>query len=89
MMRDVWRRRWRFLMLAVTASTRLSAQAQESILSNVAPTSGLILIKPGAHAEKRQRNTESGRHNFLNPPVGQQFKGAAATGQHHDQNKAC
>jgi hypothetical protein len=39
-------------MLAVTAATRLSAQAQESILGSVAPTSGFILIRPGAHAGK-------------------------------------
>jgi hypothetical protein len=52
MMCDVWRRRWGFLILVVTAATRLSAQSQDSILGNVTPTNGLIPIKPGAHAEK-------------------------------------
>jgi hypothetical protein len=65
MIRDVWRRRWRFLILAVTAATRLSAQAQESIFSNVTPTSGLILIKPGAHAEKDSAIPNRGGAAFL------------------------
>jgi hypothetical protein len=38
-------------MLVVAAVTCLSAQAQESILGGVAPTSGLILLRPGAHSE--------------------------------------
>jgi hypothetical protein len=52
MMRDVWGRRWGLLMLAVTAATRLSAEAQENILGSVAATTGLIPIRPGAHAGK-------------------------------------
>jgi hypothetical protein len=65
MMRDVWRRRWGLLILAITAATRLSAQAQESNLDNVTPTSGLILTKPGAHAQKDSAIPNRGGTTFL------------------------
>jgi hypothetical protein len=51
MIRDVWTGRWGLLMIVVAASTPLSAQAQENFLSNVAPTSALILVRPEAHSE--------------------------------------
>jgi len=52
-------------MLVVTAATRLSVQAQESILGNVAPTSSLILVRPGAHAGKDNAIPNRGGTVFL------------------------
>jgi hypothetical protein len=52
-------------MLAVTAARPFSAQAQENILGNVAPTNVLILIRPGAHAEKDNAIINRGGAVFL------------------------
>jgi hypothetical protein len=35
----------------MTAAARFPAEADENILSNVGPTSGAVLVRPGAHAE--------------------------------------
>jgi hypothetical protein len=51
MMRDVWTERWALVIFIVAAATRLPAYAQETILTNVPPTSGLILLRPPSHAE--------------------------------------
>jgi hypothetical protein len=65
MMRDVWRRRWALLILAATAAARLSAQAQENLLDKVTPISGLILLKPRAHAQEDSAIPNRGSTTFL------------------------
>jgi hypothetical protein len=65
MMRDVCEGRWGLLMLAVMATTRFPALAQENILSGVGPTSGLILLRPGVHLEKDNAIPNRGAAVFL------------------------
>ena len=52
MIRDVWTARWAILLIAMAATIRIPAQAQENVVGNVVPTSVLILVRPGAHAER-------------------------------------
>jgi hypothetical protein len=52
MIRDVWTTRWAILLIAMAATIRFPAQAQENVVGNVVPTSVLILVRPGAHAER-------------------------------------
>jgi hypothetical protein len=65
MMSDAWIGRWGFLMFVVTAVLRLPAQAQENILSNVVPTSGVILVKPAAQTGKGSALPNQGANAFL------------------------
>jgi hypothetical protein len=65
MIRDVWRVRWGLLILVASAAACLPARAQENILGNVAPTSGLILVRPDAHAEKDRAIPNRGGAVFL------------------------
>jgi hypothetical protein len=52
MMRDVWTTRWALLLVAMAAAIRFPAQAQETVVGNLVPTSALILVRPAAHAER-------------------------------------
>ena len=52
MMRDVWTTRWALLLVAMVAAIRFPAQAQETVVGNLVPTSALILVRPAAHAER-------------------------------------
>ena len=65
MMRDVLREAWGFVMVVVTAAACLPAQAGENILSNVVPTSGIVLVRPGAHAEIESALPNQGANVFL------------------------
>jgi hypothetical protein len=65
MMRDVRREAWGLVMVAVTAAACLPAQAGENILSEVVPTSGVILVRPGAHAEIESARPNQGANVFL------------------------
>ena len=65
MMRNVWTGRWALLLTAMAAAIRLSAQAQENILGDVVPTSALIPVSPGAHAQADNAMPNAGSNVFL------------------------
>jgi hypothetical protein len=65
MMRNVRTGRWALLLTAMAAAIRLSAQAQENILGNVVPTSALIPVRPGAHAQTDNAIPNAGSNVFL------------------------
>jgi hypothetical protein len=75
MMSDAWIGRWGFLMFVVTAVLRLPAQAQENILSNVVPTSGVILVKPAAQTGKGSALPNQGANAFLTLLLANTLKG--------------
>ena len=65
MMRNVRREAWGFVMVVVTVVTCLPSQAGENILSEVVPTSGVVLVRPGAHAEIESALPNQGTNVFL------------------------
>jgi hypothetical protein len=65
MIRDVWTARWALLLIAIAAAIRVPAQAQENVVGNVVPTSVLILVRPGAHAERDNAIPKEASNVFL------------------------
>ena len=65
MIRDVWTGRRGFLLLVVMAASCLPAHAQENILSDVVPTTGVVLVKPREHVRKETTLPNQGANAFL------------------------